>query len=129
MVLFYSHYLTKLLLCRPEGVIKISKSPPPTFTLPSRERKRNLDRVYCTALLLEKSFVGGKKIVLWPSVGLFCNYYPLTYSGDHAPLEYIALHSIVLQCTVYTQVSNGTIDDSRIFFEGLFLRIFLDKIF
>ena len=51
------------------------------------------------------------------------------YSGDHAPLEYIALHSIVLQCTVYTQVSNGTIDDSRIFFEGLFLRILLEKIF
>ena len=24
------------------------------------------------------------------------------YSGDHAPLEYIALHSIVLQCTVYS---------------------------
>ena len=38
------------------------------------------------------------------------------YSGDHAPLEYIALHSIVLQCTVYTQVSNGTIDDTRKFF-------------
>ena len=52
-----------------------------------------------------------------------------SYSGDHAPLEYIALHSIVLQCTVYTQVSNGTIDDSRIFFEGLFLRILLEKIF
>ena len=51
------------------------------------------------------------------------------YSVDHAPLEYIALHSIVLQCTVYTQVSNGTIDDPRKFFEGLFLRIVLDKIF
>ena len=55
--------------------------------------------------------------------------YHTVYSGDHAPLEYIALHSIVLQCTVYTQVSNGTIDDSRIFFEGLFLRILLEKIF
>ena len=51
------------------------------------------------------------------------------YSGDHAPLEYIALHSIVLQCTVYTQVSNGTFNDHRNFFEGLFLRIVLDKIF
>ena len=25
------------------------------------------------------------------------------YSGDHTALEYIALHSIVLQCTVYTE--------------------------
>ena len=29
-------------------------------------------------------------------------YYPWNYSGDHAALEYIAVHSIVLQCTVYT---------------------------
>ena len=57
------------------------------------------------------------------------DYDDLPYSGDHAPLEYIALHSIVLQCTVYTQVSNGTIDDHRNFFWGFFLRIFLDKIF
>ena len=29
-------------------------------------------------------------------------YYPWNYSGDYAALEYIAVHSIVLQCTVYS---------------------------
>jgi len=29
------------------------------------------------------------------------------YSGDHAPLEYIAIHSIVLQCTVYRAEGPG----------------------
>ena len=45
---------------------------------------------------------------------------------DHTALEYIAVHSIVMQCTVYTQVSNGTFNDHRNFFEGLFLRILLE---
>ena len=26
----------------------------------------------------------------------------IRYSGDHTALEYIAVHSIVLQCTVYS---------------------------
>jgi hypothetical protein len=36
---------------------------------------------------------------------------------------------LILYCAVNTQVSNGTFNDHRNFFEGLFLRVFLEIIF